>query len=205
MANKEWTVEDLIRWRISDLSLQHRSARHVVDMLSVEILLDSKIPLAAVSAVRRFRKLNEAARLSRVTMILHAKRRRSAPSNIDDLRNHLVGLFLRRSGNEESAASIVMTIEDVIEAKLNKLLGLGHSPEVHLDPKKPAAFQWTPLGRNWQCRLGTMMVGDVRNVGNDLYEAVLGTTRLAGVHACNVAKKRVEQAFSDAAKAVANA
>lgn len=197
---KEWTVEDLIRWRANDL--KRRTPSHVVEMLSCENLLDSKVPLAAVTAVRQFRKLNEAARLRRAITVLTTLRGRPPSSVVDDLRDNLSGLLhemVRRSWNRESCDTVVSAIEELIEARLGLFLGPGVAP----DPRSNS-FLWTPLGKNRQCRLGTMLVGEARHVGNDLYEAVLGTTRLAGAHALDVAKKRVEQAFLDAANAAVN-
>jgi len=204
MAN--WTVDELIRRKAREVGSD--SAHVVTDSLSCENYRGPEYGTAAEEALRKFRKLRQSARLTRVEGVLNRMASMSGPP--ESHAHDLLAMRLRTlvaSGEpgslHEAADQVVHAIEELIVVKLS-----AKSPAP--SPVKGSRFSWVARSPMLEeCWVGPIVIGTVAVVrvsddGDDrLYDATFGSqpdTRLehlSGQHTMVVAKKRVEERFQE--------
>jgi len=211
-----WTVDELIRRQAREVGSS--SAHVVTDSLSCEKYRGPDYGTAAEEALRKFRKLRQSARLTRVQGVLRSMQAMSGPP--ESHAHDLLAMRLRdlvfgsEDTTDDAADQVVHAIEELIVAKLSAkspvLAKVLTNPPTNPPYKSGSLFSWvsrSPMSE--ECWVGPVVIGTVSIVrvaddgGGGLYDATFGSQvgsrqeHIPGQHTMAVAKKRVEDRFHE--------
>lgn len=215
MTPAQITLEALIRWRSRNIGSTDPGV--VADSLSTEVFHDDQVALHQVEALRKFRKLRQAARLRWARRVL-IPQPTNPPTIQRSARDELIYRLTAWGEPPHRSAGFVDALERLIDERLTHARPWVPQPstmaarELSNMQFRGSPFRWIAQTQMVEeCWVGPLVVGSVAAVvGNfALYEPYFGThganlEKLPGQHAIHVAKKRVEERYREWARNALN-